>query len=230
MIIVDGKKLLQQNRTMKNLILILSLAFLNTFAFGQSDSIFFFDEFSVSINRTYLEDNNTNDGIGFGSGAYHTFFSRKIVTILFGVEFNRTVHFKEYMYEGHFANATDLTYSINSLSIPLSARLNVGKRGTLFYETGFFIDMNVGARRKGTMHTYLPDENNRINYKEFEIDEKTNISGLNYGVSIGIGIKVPISRFQLIIKPDYKFGIKALYDYQDQIYNRYFRIMLGIKI
>jgi len=97
MIIVDGKKLLQPNRTMKNLILILSLAFLNTFAFGQSDSIFFFDEFSVSINRTYLEDNNTNDGIGFGSGAYHTFFSRKIVTILFGVEFNRTVHFKEYM-------------------------------------------------------------------------------------------------------------------------------------
>ena len=215
---------------MKNLILTLSFIFLSTFTFAQNDSIFFFNELSVSINRTNLEDNNTNDGIGFGIGAYHTFLSQKIVNILFGFEFNQTKQFKDYMYEGHYANSTDLTYYINSLSIPLTARLNLGKQVKIFFETGFFVDLNVGARRKGTMHTYLPNENNQIVYKEFKIYDKPSILPLDYGISIGIGINVPVSKFQLIIKPDYKFGIKALYDYQDQIYNRYFRIMIGMKI
>ena len=215
---------------MRNWILILTLIFINTLAFGQNDSAFFFNEFTVSINKTDVQDHNSNDGIGFGIGAYHTFLSDKIVNILLGFEYNRTSQFIENMYEGHFANATNLTYFINSLSIPITARFNVGKRIKFFCETGFFLDLNIGARRKGTMHTYLLNENNQIVYKEFEIDEKANISTLNYGILIGIGVKVPISRFQLIIKPDYKFGIKALYDYQDQVYNRYFRIMIGLKI
>ncbi len=221
---------MQPKRKMRNWILIISLIFLNILAFGQNDSALFFNEFCVSLNKTNVQDYNSNDGIGFGVGAYHTSLPDKIVNVLLGFEYNRTTQFIENMYEGHFANATDLTYSINSISIPVTARLNAGKRIKFFCETGFFLDLNVGARRKGTKHTYLPDENNQIVYKEFEIDEKANISNINYGILAGIGVKVPISRFQLIIKPDYKFGIKALYDYQDQIYNRYFRIMIGIEI
>ncbi|MBE9468090.1 MAG: hypothetical protein IMY72_07190 [Bacteroidetes bacterium] len=218
---------------MKKSIIILTFFFLKAFVYGQNDSVFFFnefDEFNVSINKTNLEDNNTNDGFDFGIGAYHTFLSDKNVNILFGFEFNRTKQFKEYMYEGHFANSSDLTYFINSISIPVTARFNMGRHVKIFCETGAFLDIHPGARRKGIMHTYLPNDNNQVEYKEFEFDERANISSINYGISIGIGINVPVSKFNLIIKPEYKFGIKTLYDYKDQIFNRYFRIIIGLKI
>ena len=73
------------------------------------------------------------------------------------------------------------------------------------------------------------DENNQISYKESEIDEKIGLSN-SLGFYIGIGIRIPISRFDLIVKPDYKFGINKLYSYQDEIFNRYFRINIGLRI
>lgn len=79
------------------------------------------------------------------------------------------------------------------------------------------------------MHTYLPDENNQIKYTETEIDEKVGLSN-SIGIYVGLGVRIPISGFELILKPNYKFGINQLYSYQDNILNRYFRINLGIKI
>ena len=131
---------------MRNWSLILTLIFTNTLAFGQNDSALFFNEFCVSLNKTNVQDYNSNDGIGFGVGAYHTFLPDKIVNILLGFEYNRTSQFIENMYEGHFANATNLTYFINSLSIPITARFYAGKRIKIFFETGYFLDFSSTVR------------------------------------------------------------------------------------
>ncbi|MCP4164193.1 MAG: hypothetical protein GY760_29380 [Deltaproteobacteria bacterium] len=80
------------------------------------------------------------------------------------------------------------------------------------------------------MHTYLPNENNQIEYKKFEFEETVRVSAVNYGFSFGIGINVPVSKYRLIIKSVYKFGVNELYDYGNQIFNKYYRIILGIKI
>lgn len=48
-----------------------------------------------------------------------------------------------------------------------------------------------------------------LEYNKFEFDEKTNFSIINYGVSIGIGINIPISKYTLIILPEYKLGLKT---------------------
>lgn len=215
---------------MRNIILTLTFILSITLVFGQKNSVFFFDEFSVSINRTSLKDNNTNDKFGFGLGAYHALLESKKVNLIFGFEYNRTSQLKQSMYEGHFAHSTDVTYYINCLSIPLTARINFGNRIKFFISTGPFLYLSIGARQKGTMHTSLPNVNNQLVYKEFEFDGKADISSLNYGISLGIGINIPISKVNLIIMPDYKFGVKPLYDYHDQILNRYFRLMIGIKI
>jgi hypothetical protein len=216
---------------MRAFIIILYFIFLSIIAYGQNDSIPFFNEFSISINRTDLRDNNTNDGYGFGLGAYIDFWAKKKINILVGFEYNRSSQLKKYLYEGHFANSTDVTYYINSLSIPLITRVNFGNTIKIFAEAGVFVDLNVGARRKGMMHTFFPDENNRIENKDYEFSEMAILSILNYGISYGIGLKIPIKKCELIIKPEYKWSRKVLSKYYNtEILNKYMRLMIGLKI
>jgi len=198
-------------------------------SYGQNSNALFIDEFNVSINRSTLKDDNTEDRYGFGLGTYHSFLPDKKINLVLGFEYNRTSQFKKYMYEGHYASATDLIYHINCFYIPFGLRLNMGSKTKFFIETGGFADLTINSNRTGTMHTYLPDENNQISYKESEIDEKIGLSN-SLGFYIGIGIRIPISRFDLIVKPDYKFGINKLYSYQDEIFNRYFGINIGLRI
>jgi len=210
------------------IIILISLLFIVP-TFGQDKTDFFFDEFSVSANRTNIKNENTSDRYGFGIGAYHSFLSDKKINLIFGTEYNRTSQFIKNMYEGHFANSTDLTYNINCISIPVGLRINIGKKIKFFIETGGYADLIISSNRKGTMHTYLPDANNHVVYKDYQIDEKAGLSN-SVGVYFGIGLRIPISKYELIIKPDYKFGLNDLYSYMDDIYNRYFRLTIGLKI
>lgn len=215
---------------MKHYFLIISLVlFLNNVSNGQNSNDFFFDEFQISLNRSCLQNNNTEDRFGFGLGAYHSFLPDKKINLVFGLEYNRISQFKKRMYEGHFSHATDLTYNLNCFSIPVGLRLNIGSKTKLFIETGGFADLVFYANRTGIMHTYLPSENHQINYTETEIDQKVGLSH-SIGIFVGLGVRIPISRFELIIKLDYKLGINKLYSYQDDIFNRYFRINVGLKI
>lgn len=198
-------------------------------SYGQDSIDFFFKEFNVSVNRTTLQGANSENRYGFGLGAYHSLLPDKKINIVFGFEYNRTSQYIKFMYEGHFAHATDLTYNINCFSVPLGFRLNIGSKKRLFVETGGYVDLMINSNRVGTMHTYSPDENNQINYTKTEIDEKVQLSNA-VGLYVGLGVLIPISKIKLIIKPDYKFGINELYSYQDVIFNRYFRINIGIKI
>lgn len=199
-------------------------------SYGQLDSSILFDEILISINRTNLQDENTKDRIGFGLGVYHTFIPEKRLNLIFGFEFNRTSQYKKSMYEGHFASSSNLIYNINSISIPLKGRLNLGKKSKIFFEAGGFVDLNIGAKRKGLMHIYGPGQNNQINFSEYEINERVNVNSLNYGFSFGIGTKIPFWKNGIIIRTDYKFGLNTLYSYMNNIYNRYIRLMIGIKL
>ncbi len=214
---------------MKFLTTIIILIILTIQAFGQDKASFFLDEFTLSANRTNLKDSNTEDRYGFGLGAYHSFFPGKKINLIFGLEYNRTSQFKKDMYEGHFANATGLTYHINCLSVPLGIRINIGNKIKFFIETGGYADLIVYSNRKGTLHTFSVDENNLLVDEESQINEKANLSNA-FGAYLGVGVRIPISKYELIIKPDYKFGINALYSYQDQIFNRYLRLAIGLKI
>lgn len=214
---------------MKHCFIVIGLLFLVLkVSNGQDSNDFFFDEFQISLNRTNLQNDNTEDRYGFGLGVYHSFMPERKINFIFGLEYNNTSQFKKSMYEGHFAHATNLTYSINCFSVPVGFRLNIGSNTKVLFETGGFTDLIFNSSRIGTMHTYLPDENNQINYTEAEIDQKVRMSN-NIGLYVGLGVQFPIFKHVLIVKPDYKFGINKLYSYQDDIYNRYFRINIGFK-
>jgi hypothetical protein len=76
------------------------------------------------------------------------------------------------------------------------------------------------------MHTYSPFQNS---YEEYKINENADIVSINYGFSLGLGIRIPFDKFEVMIKPDYKLGLKKLYSYQDSIYNRYIRLAVVLK-
>lgn len=212
---------------MKRWLIITSIFFFFFKLYGQKNrNYFFFDEIGVSVNRTNLKDNNTEDRYGFGIGLYHSFMSNKKFNFIFGFEFNRTSQFKNRMYEGRYAYSTDLIYNINSISIPFNLKFNIGKIPIIFFEAGVFMDLLINGNRKGIMHKYSYSQNS---YEEFEINRKADLSSVNYGFAFGLGIRIPVDKFELIIKPDYKLGLLKLYSYNNNIYNRYFRLTIGMK-
>jgi outer membrane protein assembly factor BamA len=216
---------------MKKLIIILFWALSFFSAFGQEENNpFFFKEFYISINRTNLSDDNTENRYGFGLSANRIAMEHRKINFVFGFEYNLTKQFKNKTYEGHYAHATDLEYTLNNLSVPLNFRVNFGKNNKVFFETGLFLDLIFGSQRKGKIHTYAPDENNVITYKVSDFEENARLSTLNYGIAGGIGLRVPFDKFEMIIKADYKLGIRELDSFKTSILNSYIRLNIGVRL
>jgi len=209
--------------------LALMLLLIGSLLYGQSNSPVFFDEFSISISKANLNKSLEKEGFGFGFGFYKNIFSEKMVNLVPGFEFNRSVQYFEQMSSGHYGNYTDLTIYINTLSLPVNARVNFGHKFKFFVEGGVFLDFTLGNKRKGMSHFYQPGTGEPPE-EGFPFEDKLNLEGINYGVSLGLGISIPISKIDLIIKPDYKFGVRTLYSYQDSVCNRYFRLSVAIKL
>lgn len=215
---------------MKKVILMFFIIF--SFAkvvFSQKDSCFIINEFSASVNRTVLKDANTKDHMGLGAGIYHSFRSNKKLNILWGLEFNRTTQFKEVIGEGHSTTLTNVTCRINSVSIPLTARINFGNTFKLFFEAGTFVDLNVIARWKGTMYTTTLTQNNVV-FDQHDFNTVADIASINYGTSVGIGVKFPIAKHTFAVKSDYKLGLAGELNSREEIKNNYIRLVLAFKL
>lgn len=215
------------NKMKYGLMLFLLISLCNSF-YAQDVNEWFFDEALISFNRTNLADKNTGNGNGFGIGVYHSFFAEKMANLTFGIEYNRTSQFKRSMYEGHYATASDLTYHLNLASFPLGARLNFGKKIRFFIEAGGYADLIIKSTRKGMMHTYFPDENGQVVNKTYPIDEKAKLSSI-MGVYSGLGVRIPVSTFEMVVSSDYKLGLQDLYSYMDPIKNTYWSLSIGIR-
>jgi hypothetical protein len=207
---------------MRTFILVLSSAYFSTPAFSQLDSVFFFNEFSLSANHTNLANDNTENRTGFGIGAYYSLMPERRFNVFFGFEFNRTSQFKTSIYEGKVSQSTNVTYHINTVSVPVACRVNFGSKTRVFIETGPFLDLNVRLRAEGTRQSY--------NGGRTEYNETFGATGLVLGTSVGIGMKFPIKNNELIVKTDYKYGFNPVSAYSEEVRNDYFRLMLGLRI
>jgi hypothetical protein len=212
---------------MKKLILSAILILIIIPSFGQQDSALLFNEFRLSINRNGSFTSNTREKFGFGAGAYHTLKANEMIDVLFGFEYNRTSQYLESMYEGHFANSTDLTYTFHSFSIPIMARTTVGRKVKFFVDAGPFVDFILAANRKGTRHTYSHDENGHLELKEYDFSERVKVSYPIYGVSVGLGIKIPLLKHEFLVRTESKYGINTISQGKESMYNRYYTLSIG---
>ncbi|MEA3445894.1 MAG: hypothetical protein U9R19_14340 [Bacteroidota bacterium] len=169
------------------------------------------------------------DNFGFGFSINQSLIINHKLFLMFGAEYNNTRQFKYIMTEGKYSHTTDINYSFNSLSLPVSIRFQPGNKYEYFVELGFFFDPLTKIREEGMLHTYLPNQNGQYDYKVDDIVDSYFAKNSNYGPLGAIGIKFPNNFYNLIIKIDYKYGIPELFNGLHPIYNRYIRISLGIR-
>jgi hypothetical protein len=210
----------------KTFIFILFAIILSHTVLGQTKPLFF-NEISISLNKSSLPPPDLSQVPGFGFGVYRKSNDEKLFSFHFGFEFNKSKHFLRYTYEGRFAHAKDVLFKFQNISIPINLQLNFGKEVNFFMEMGVFADLIFKSQKQGTMYTYLPDQNNQISLKQSYFSGRSYISGLGYGPSVGAGIRLPIKDKHLIFKTDYRFGLKNHLDPDNFLYPRYLRFLAG---
>lgn len=200
---------------------------------GKSKPIF--NEFYISANRTIVADATTDGGYGFGAGAYKSWFNDKEVNLLLGIEYTRTSLYKEGRVEAsHFSSFSNATFYINSVSIPVNLRFNLGSKKKLFIEAGTYVSFIGGGTAKGTARntniTQLTDSTWSVTTSETEVKKAADLYSLNVGLMGGFGLRVPLRNHEMLFKLDYRYGINDISNYNESIYNQYLRFSVGLKI
>lgn len=212
--------------SMKRLVTIL-IFFQSYLSFSQEEKFpLIFNEFTVAVNRTTIQNLNTNGRFGFGLGLSRTWFDSYWANLVIGLSYDKISFFQKTAYIGHFASYNDITYNLHGFSIPVLGRFNIGKKVKCFLETGLFADFYVSGNRRGTFSSILSGADpNTVTKKE-----KYGVSGINGGVTVGIGTRIPVKSNELLIKLDYLFSFRELGDGQDNFFNRYIRLSFGFRL
>jgi hypothetical protein len=199
--------------------------------YGQNDSAsFFFNEFNVSLNRTVIANDNTQDRFGFGTGIYHSMLNRKKINLIFGFEYNLSKQYKKEISDNYGTSLEDIEYTIHSFTIPFNVRFNIGKKVKFFIDAGGFVEINFHAKAMGDKHiNYTRGHDTAFKKSVTPFNEEVNVSRLNYGFTAGLGIRIPVKKIELIIKTDYKHGFRNLL-HDDHMNIRYIRLNIGLRI
>lgn len=199
---------------------------------AQKEYSFFFNEINISANYTNVSNSNTENKLGFGASLYRIQKSENKPPFVFGIEYNMTNQMKKEMYENHYSHSTDITLRIQSITLPIGIRLDLMKSKAFFIQLLGFFELTTGARKSGWMHTYLPDGNNTIIYKDFSFKESMKLSTFNFGIIPGFGYYFPIFKNKKsgLLKLEYQWGIKNLSYDLENIFNKTFRLSLGIHL
>ena len=229
--IANSIKTLLQNviaESMKRLLLTFGLLALLAFGVaGQKKEEFIFNEVFVSVNNAAAEKANITKSFGAGICMNRAFWTEKQFNLIAGLGFNHNRQFMAHMHQSHFAYALDVNLQINTLTVPVGVRLNLGKKLKILVEAGVFADLILSGHRSGVMHSYYPDENNQIVYTQKAFDKRFVFSS-TYGLFSGIGVRIPLAKYELVLKPTYFFGIPSLYSHGESIYGRYLSFQIGL--
>lgn len=187
----------------------------------------FFNEASISVNRTLVANDNTTDLFGCGIGLSRVVLNRKGFFLNAGLEYNFTRQKKDRTYEGHFAHAEDVTYDLHFLTVPLTVRYDLGRKVRFFLEAGGFLDLMLHSWRRGTWYSYLPGSGGMPEYNSRFFEGNAGVTNPNYGILAGLGIRIPVEeKGYVVVRSDYRLGFNVLSKDED-IRNRYVRLSVG---
>ncbi len=222
-------KFKSQTAYSRTLILIIGIAVIPLHTAAQNKRRFFLNEFQISVNRMVPNENSSETGFGYGIGAYHAFRTEKMLNLLLGLEYNRISQFKDFLHSGRYQNAYDITLVANCMSLSFGPRFNIGTNTKVFFDTGIYADLVLKSQKSGVRDSWYLGEEGMIPTR-IPVNEDADLSH-TAGIFIGTGLRIPISKIELILSADYRYGLNptAVY-YYTGIYHRYLRIKLGIRI
>jgi hypothetical protein len=167
-------------------------------------------EFTLSLNMSHV----FGDEFGVGVGLYNAFFNSKRCNLIVGLEYNSIIRRFYFL-----SNDDAFPKSHHYMGIPAYFRVNMGKKVKFFIEAGTFLDFivfekviqmqyDVGIDDKTMHYFYKPD----------------------FGISGGIGLRIPVKNYEILVKSDYKWGMRRFLTISDITgFNRYFRFTVGFK-
>lgn len=211
------------------LLFILVLVAIPLHSQSQNKRKFFLDEFQISANRMVPNENSSETGIGFGVGVYHTFRSEKTLNLLLGLEYNRISQFKHYLYAPRYQQPYDLTLVANCMSFSFGPRFNIGTKTKVFFDTGIYADLVFKSQMSGEEDSIYYEEHGPMSTPiPYNADVEL---AHTVGLFIGAGLRIPVSKVELIVSADYRYGVNPTStQFRSPLYHRYFRIKLGLRI
>jgi hypothetical protein len=218
---------------MKHFFICITCIILLSPAFAQAEhKPFFLDEFTVSGNGVAVTDGS---GFGVGAGIHHTFLRNYPLNLISGVDYNYISQFKEATQHEQLENyLKNVTFRMNTISIPLSLRFNIGKKIKFFIEAGAYAEFMVDSRTTGTevrwgWQGYDYPAHPQLGAKDYEWNSTEDLYLFNGGPSGGMGVSIPLSnKIGMIVKADYRHGIKDLSGHA--VFNRYARLVIELKL
>ncbi|MCL2291064.1 MAG: hypothetical protein FWC34_10275 [Bacteroidetes bacterium] len=176
----------------------------------ESQKKHFSPEFKVSFHIRNGGLMQVQDLFGFGVGISNAFFNQKRCNLIVGLEYNGLFR------QPSFAQEFESFY--NFIGIPVNVRVNFGKKVKFFIEAGAFFEPVVFEKRKFT-------EKGTI------IERETIVYKPDFGISGGVGLRIPVKKYEILIKSDYKWGLRSTFDRSFiASYNQYWRLAVGFKI
>ena len=176
-------------------------------------------QFSPEIKLSFnLVPNSFLGYSGFGVGFHNAFFNHKRCNLIVGLEYNG-IHQRF-----HFLEDEIITDFYNYIGIPINCRVNFGKKVKFFIEAGGFFDAVVFETLKSLKYGNKWEKENIVTTYKFHKPD--------FGFSGGIGLRIPIKKYEIFIKSDYKNGLRCFYKVYGAIHsvNRYWRVAVGFKI
>ncbi|GAB4278121.1 MAG: hypothetical protein Kow0068_01640 [Marinilabiliales bacterium] len=184
-------------------------------------------EISVGANYLLNDGNVTNTKFGFGMSVKRIWLSEKQINIISGLIFEKTKYFEAtYPCGGHFSYYKYMNFSTYSFAIPLLFRANVGKKNTLFFESGMTFEIIPFKIGKGFKITDLPGNDIHIS----KISEVFNRDLIDYGVNLGFGYCFLFKNQRLILSSNYHRSIMLLFDEVNYKLSQYITMKIGIII
>ncbi len=174
-----------------------------------------FNEFSTSVIRTFVVDENTDDRWGAGLNLFKSWRDSSMVGFGTGISLTSSSQFKDNVYVGRFGTLHDLTYRIWTVSIPISLRLNFGSSVRFFWEGGVLYDRNIVVTRK---------------IEESQSSSGVSVYNSNIGPRTKLGVCYPIKKIKLLTEVGYYYGLFDLGGHDMDLFNRYGFISIGVKI
>ena len=184
------------------------------------------NEISVSVNRTTLDNGNVSGRFGFGLGVYKSWRNESWFNIVAGASYQKTGFFGKNVYNGHFSHVTDVDYNVHTVSVPVSIRLNVGRKTKFFLEPGAYLDLNLAGNRKGTFYSYAPGSPQAITVQK----EKIRTPPPGAGFLAAVGSRIPVGNLNMVVKCEYKLGFSDWGALQESLPNQYVVLSLGVQL
>jgi hypothetical protein len=192
------------------------LLFISTNYLSQINRQYFLNEYSFCVNHSiYNQKINT---FGYGFGGYFIHDDTRNHCIISGLEFNYSKQVQAYEFTGGhdtgMNNNHDFLLSIKSISIPILFRIKFGTKKKLITDTGIFFEKIHSSKK---ILDLSPSENSAL----YTFSSGMNIYPFNMGVVLGFGVLYSFKTYDLILKPELKFGY---------FNNRYIKICLAFQL